>query len=225
MRDAVLVRPLVAAAGADPDAERGRLQMRHRVGHDRQAGGKTCDFDAHAAAPSRAARLAEEDITFDRRLIGRQHRDALGPLDGGRRAIPAAAAARRRPPPPHRETWPACAVPSTTIGTAGSRGFLLGDRDADGGVRIDEMAGLAQHGAHGRRGLLLVGAVGGEHRADLRERGADMREAPRLGERAHQRAHRRRVAAIGLEQQPLEIRRRPGCPSTARRSATTSRSS
>ena len=38
MRDAVLVRPLVAAAGADPDAERRGLQMRHAVGDDRQAG-------------------------------------------------------------------------------------------------------------------------------------------------------------------------------------------
>ena len=59
MRNAVLVRPLVAAAGADPDAERGGLQMRHRIGHHDEAGGKTRDFDAHAAAPSRAARLVE----------------------------------------------------------------------------------------------------------------------------------------------------------------------
>ena len=36
MRDAVLVRVLVAAAGADPDAERGAFQMRHRVGDDRR---------------------------------------------------------------------------------------------------------------------------------------------------------------------------------------------
>ncbi len=59
MRDAVLVGALVAAAGADPDAERCRLQMRHRIGHDHQAGGKTRDFDAHAAAPLCAARLTE----------------------------------------------------------------------------------------------------------------------------------------------------------------------
>ena len=36
MRDAVLVGALVAAAGADPDAERGALEMRHRVGDDRR---------------------------------------------------------------------------------------------------------------------------------------------------------------------------------------------
>ena len=38
MRDAVLVGLFVAAAGADPDPERGGFQMRHAVGHDRQAG-------------------------------------------------------------------------------------------------------------------------------------------------------------------------------------------
>src|SRR5262245_54971303 len=59
MRDTMLVRPLVAAAGTDPHAERGSLQMRHRVSHDDEAGGKTRDLDAHAAAPSCAARLAE----------------------------------------------------------------------------------------------------------------------------------------------------------------------
>ena len=59
MRDAVLVRPLVAAATAGPDAERGGLQMRHGVGHDRETRRKTRDFDAHAAAPC-AARLNDK---------------------------------------------------------------------------------------------------------------------------------------------------------------------
>ena len=58
MRDAVLVRQFVAAARADPDAERDGLQMRHAVGDDRQARRQLGDFNAHAAAPSRAARLA-----------------------------------------------------------------------------------------------------------------------------------------------------------------------
>jgi hypothetical protein len=58
MRDAVLVGLLVAAAGADPHAKRRGLQMRHAVGGDREAGGKTRNFNGHAAAPSRAARLA-----------------------------------------------------------------------------------------------------------------------------------------------------------------------
>src|SRR5205823_11075058 len=58
MRNAVLVRPLVAAARADPHPERSALQMRHRVGDDGQAGRKSRDVHAHAAAPSRAARLA-----------------------------------------------------------------------------------------------------------------------------------------------------------------------
>ena len=36
MRDAVLVRLLVAAAGTDPDAERGAFEMRHGVGDDHE---------------------------------------------------------------------------------------------------------------------------------------------------------------------------------------------
>ena len=60
MRNAVFVGLLVAAAGADPDPERGALQMRHAVGHHRQAGGKTRYLDTHAAAPSRAARDADD---------------------------------------------------------------------------------------------------------------------------------------------------------------------
>ncbi len=58
MRDAVFLLLLVAAAGADPDAERGGLEMRHGVGHHRETGRKTGQFDTHAAAPPRAARLA-----------------------------------------------------------------------------------------------------------------------------------------------------------------------
>ena len=58
--NAVLVGVFVAAAGADPDPERGGFQMRHAVGDHRQAGGKTSDFDAHAGAPSRAARDADK---------------------------------------------------------------------------------------------------------------------------------------------------------------------
>ena len=57
MRDAVLIPPFVAAAGIDPHAERGRLEMRHRVGHHIDAGFQGRHRNAHAAAPSCAARL------------------------------------------------------------------------------------------------------------------------------------------------------------------------
>jgi hypothetical protein len=57
MRDAVLVRLLVAAAARHPAAERGGLQVRHPVGDHDQSGRETGDFDAHAGTPSRAARL------------------------------------------------------------------------------------------------------------------------------------------------------------------------
>src|SRR5262249_21081501 len=59
MGDAVLIRPLVAAAGTDPHAERGGLEMRHPIRHHHEAGGKTGHFNAHAAAPAGAARLYE----------------------------------------------------------------------------------------------------------------------------------------------------------------------
>jgi hypothetical protein len=62
VRNAVFVGRLVAAAGAGPNPKRGGFQMRHAVGHHRQAGGKTGDFNTHAAAPSRAARDA--DVTY-----------------------------------------------------------------------------------------------------------------------------------------------------------------
>ncbi len=60
MRDAVLVAPLVAAAGIDPNAERSRLEMRHRFGHDADAGFQGGYRYAHAAAPSCAARLVDK---------------------------------------------------------------------------------------------------------------------------------------------------------------------
>jgi hypothetical protein len=56
MGDAMLVGALIAAATAGPDAERGGLQMRHGIGHNRETRRKTRDFNAHAAAPC-AARL------------------------------------------------------------------------------------------------------------------------------------------------------------------------
>jgi len=57
MRDAVLVVAFVTAAGIDPHAERGGLQVRHGVGNDIDAGFQFGHRNAHAAAPSCAARL------------------------------------------------------------------------------------------------------------------------------------------------------------------------
>ena len=60
MRHAMLVRLFVATAATDPDPERSGLEMRHGVGHDDESGGETANLDAHAAAPSRAARLTSK---------------------------------------------------------------------------------------------------------------------------------------------------------------------
>src|SRR5256712_13455053 len=120
MRDTMLVRPLVATAGTDPHAKRGGLQMRHRVGDDDEAGGKTCDLDAHAAAPLCAARLAERiwrstAICSTGNVVtrsGRRSRAAGHSGSGGRTPQAASTASG------NLAGW---AVPSTTIGVDGSR--------------------------------------------------------------------------------------------------------
>src|SRR5260221_14648474 len=58
MRNAVLVRLLVAAADAGPDPERRGFQMRHGIGNHGEAGGEFGNIDAHPATPCFAARLA-----------------------------------------------------------------------------------------------------------------------------------------------------------------------
>ena len=141
------------------------------------------------------------------RLIGRQHGDALRPFVEIAEPVRQAPGARRRPPRPRREISPDARWRAPPSAPRGSRVSFSATAIADRGVRIDEMAGLAQHGADGRGGLVLVGAVGGEAARGSPTAPARQREAPRLRERPHQRAHRRGVAAVGLEQQPLEIRR------------------
>ena len=59
MRDAVLVRLLVATTDAGPDPKRRGFQMRHGVGDDGEAGRKLGDVDAHPATPCLAARLID----------------------------------------------------------------------------------------------------------------------------------------------------------------------
>src|SRR5947207_14448652 len=120
MRNAVLVRPLIAAAGADPYTKRRSLQVRHGIGHDDQAGGKTRDFDAHAAAPSCAARLTERIWCSTAvwstgsvvRRSGLRSRSASHSGRTGRTPHAASTASGN---------LAGCAVDSTTIGIAGSR--------------------------------------------------------------------------------------------------------
>ena len=85
--------------------------------------------------------------------------------------------------------------------------FFLGDRDGDGGMRIDEMSGLAQGRAHGGSDFVFTGTAGGETCTDFRKSRTRDLEALGLREITHQRRHWRGVATIGLEQEPLEIRR------------------
>src|SRR6185295_12414686 len=121
MRDAMLVGAFIAAARSDPDAERGALQMRHCVGDDHQAGWQARDVHAHAAAPSRAARLAArmKRSTAPCSAGSTATRSARVPRspsqsgNGGRVPLAASTASGN---------FAAWAVERTTIGVAGSRG-------------------------------------------------------------------------------------------------------
>ena len=125
----------------------------------------------------------------------------------GRQASPAVAAAPRRPPRPHRETSPAWAVDSTTIGTAGSRVSFSPPR-------------CRRRCADRRTGRFRASRCAWSRRSPARRRGRrqNPRGCPRApapdsvncrdcGKRRHQRAHGGGVAAIRLEQQALEIGR------------------
>ena len=157
-------------------------------------------------------------MAFDGGLIHRQRGDALRRAGRDRRASPAAAGAGRRRPRRRREIsrHARCRAPPSA---STDRGFLLGHGDADGGMRIDEMAGLAQHGADGGGGLLLVGAVGREDaraaptaRSPTARTAATARARPSARAPPWRRGHRRRTACARNS-------RRPGCPSRARSSA------
>src|SRR5262249_5029770 len=120
VRDALLLRLLVAAAAADPHAERRGLELRHCVGDDDEPGRQTGDLNAHAALPSRAARLTSRikrstatwsgGTTVTR--SGRRPRSASHSGSDGRTPQAASTASGN---------FAACAVDSTTIGVAGSR--------------------------------------------------------------------------------------------------------
>ena len=76
-----------------------------------------------------------------------------------------------------------------------------GHGQADGGVRIDQLARAAQRGGDGGGDLGLVGAAAGEQAGHL----AFQREAAGLGEGLHPGAGALGVAALELEQQALEV--------------------
>ena len=207
MRDAVLVRLARRGCRSRPRRRARRSPDAACVGDDGQAGGQTGDFDAHAAAPSRAARLAARMNCSTARLIDRQRGRPAPAVQVSRQASPASAGRTPQAASTASGNLAGCAVPSTTIGIAGSRVSFSATATPTavcGSTQWPVSRSMVRMVAGG---LLLVGAVGGEQRADLRQRRRRQREAPRLRERAHQRAHRRGVAAVGLEQQPLEIRR------------------
>ncbi len=99
-----------------------------------------------------------------------------------------------------------CAVASVTIGIPGCAGDALGRRDADGGVRIGEVAGRGFERLDGRERRGFVGALGVEGLGELAALALGEREAAALAEVAHEADDAGCVAAGDFEQQPLEVR-------------------
>jgi hypothetical protein len=88
MGDAVLLGPLVAAAGTDPQAHGGRLQARHGLHHDAQAVGQGVQLDTHAKTPSSisasiAPRSLSTRVTRSGRSIKVGHARRQGGADAG----------------------------------------------------------------------------------------------------------------------------------------------
>ena len=78
-------------------------------------------------------------------------------------------------------------------------------RDADRRMRIDRDAALPMHARDFADAFRLGDSNGVEIAPDRRQRRRANREFAGLLETAHQRSQRPRIAAMGLEQQPLEI--------------------
>lgn len=77
---------------------------------------------------------------------------------------------------------------------------------ADRRMRIEQIAGFALRHADLVGDFRLGHRLGGEFRADARERAIGNGEGARLRQLPHQPPDRGAVAVIGLEEQPLEIR-------------------
>ena len=205
MRDAVLVRLLVTAADAGPDAERRGFQMRHGVGDDGQAGRQLGYVNAHPATPCFAARLTERtncSTSAESFFITVMCSDLVirpSSQAGSCGRTPQAASTASG-------NLAGCAVDSTMLGIPEIRGVAVGHRQRHRGMGIDEVAGLAPGGADRGRRLGLVGAAGVELLADRSQHGIRQHETSGLFQRAHQPANAVGVAAARLEQQPLEIR-------------------
>ena len=186
--DAVDLGRLVARADVDPDADARGLDARHGLGRDPQAVVQGRDPGGLAHAASRAScsmrrRTAASWLGRRSQRSGRWSRSA-------RRA-------RQRRRDPGRG--------ADRIGELGRvRGREADQRDrrilpaaAPGGdpdraVRVDQLAGAAQHVRHGRRDLGLLDPGGVEHFPRPAERVVRHGEPPVLLELGHQRARARR---------------------------------
>ena len=81
----------------------------------------------------------------------------------------------------------------------------LGHMQPAGGVRADQLSGCLARAGDGGGGLVLRGGAAGKARAQPRQRPLREPEAARVLQLRHQLRHRRRLAVVEVEQQPLEI--------------------
>ena len=202
MRQPVFAFAFVARAGGDEHAERGGAQIAARVGDDAQARRQGRQPHAHAATLARSRTNFATAAGSLGRIAQRSRRDCdLGEM--GRQFGTAADGAFDR------------------LGEFGRMGGRQRDHrrcriarerrarrvDADRAVRIDDDSAVAIDARHLVGAGLFVDALGVEVAADRGQRRRRDRELARLLQRPHQRANRARVAAVGVEQQPLEIGR------------------
>ena len=174
-----------------------------RLGDDGEARGKARDVWTLTPRPRRLAQI----IGHRRRVVGQRD-------DRSRRSMRSARCGRQRRPHAGRpldrvgklRRW---AVPSATTGVAGAAASACRAAcDADRAVRIDDHAALALDAAPSPR--RIPARPPGKHRnrrGCVRARRRGSRTQPSVAKFAHPRRHLPRVAAGGLEQEALEVRR------------------
>ena len=101
----------------------------------------------------------------------------------------------------------ACAVESTIIGSAGSRGSFSATAMPTAVCGSTKWPVSRKRRAHGGGDFVLAGAAGGKTAADFRQGRRPRSRSASIARRFLIRRDGRGIAAIGFEQQPLEIRR------------------
>jgi hypothetical protein len=196
MGDAVLLGALVPAAGADPEADRGRLQARHGLGDDAQAVGQGVQLDTHAKTPSSiSASMARRGRC--RRAVTRSGRSSGRPCAAAGRADAAGGLHRvgefRRMRGGQRDSGVVPVKPCATWTPTAECGQSSSPIRSRARAIMAEVSASDAGPRRTRSRKRLQRALGDVEAAGL--------------QLLHQLRHGAAVAAIGVEQRALEIRR------------------